>query len=211
MSGVKICSHLKMDGIRCGGIALVDKSYCRFHDRFYRRNDITNYDYDPPVFEDSRSVLIAIHELVRARAGGQLDNRDLKTYMYAYQVAASLASRIEAVDRKAARRAAREEREKQLAKTAAGADLEQPSTVRDPKDDRNVLEFLLDGYHDFLEDLRAKEAEKAGEPAPAPRPQDRRLLLHEVLEHSPGLRDIWEPVFDRTCRRFPNEENQQSA
>jgi len=97
MSEVKLCIHTKLNGKQCRGIALTGKSYCRFHNRYYERRCVTTPDYEPPVFEDSRSIMMGIHELVRSRMQGKVDNRDLTSYMYAYQVAASMMRRPDAM------------------------------------------------------------------------------------------------------------------
>lgn len=203
MSSVKLCMHTKVNGKRCRGVALRGKSYCRFHDRYYERRSVTEPDYEPPVFEDSRSLLMGIHELVRSRIKGKIDNRDLTSCMYAYQVAASTLSRPDAMAPDVAEPFERAAREKAIAKSG-GSKRRVEKPPEEAKDDPDMAEVLLDTYNELSEQGRRKEAEEQGLPAPEPLPIDRHRIRQEFFEMNPHTREAFEPIF-RDVRRFPGD------
>jgi hypothetical protein len=82
-----------MDGHRCGCVALNGKSYCHFHNRYYVRNTPADPGYEIPVFDDSRSILLGIRQLLQADLSGQLDSSQVMRLLYAYRIAASIVRR----------------------------------------------------------------------------------------------------------------------
>jgi hypothetical protein len=95
----KLCNHRKLNGKTCGSIALKDRRYCFYHQRYFDRDDIPagRNDYSQPVFEDSRSILLAIHQATRAFLNNFIDQKTFTTLLYSYQVASSLINRRDAL------------------------------------------------------------------------------------------------------------------
>jgi hypothetical protein len=200
--GVKLCIHTKMNGKRCQGIALTDRSYCRFHDRYYQRNCITDPDYDVPIFEDSRSIMLGIYELVQSRVKAKVDNRDLTSYMYAYQVAAQLMNRPDAMAPDVA-----EPFEKAARQKAMGFSSKPQEEEAARKKTRNryyVTELHIDLIGLLNQGRRAKLAAEQGLPEPEPMPIDRDQILDEYYEWHPEKRAEREKLFPKdSYRRFP--------
>jgi hypothetical protein len=82
-----------MDGHRCNAVALTGKPYCHFHNRHYQRNTPADPDYELPIFEDSRSILLGIRQLIEADLSTKLDPSQVTRLLYAYQIAASIVHR----------------------------------------------------------------------------------------------------------------------
>ena len=86
----KTCLHTKMDGERCGGMALKDKPYCHFHARHYVPNaKPSDPDYEPPILEDTRSIIFGIRDIVKCFLADKVDQKKATTVLYAYQIAMS--------------------------------------------------------------------------------------------------------------------------
>jgi hypothetical protein len=92
------CNHLKLDSKKCGGNALREHAYCYYHQRYHDITDLPtgHRQYSPPVFEDSRSVLLAIHQILRSFLSGSMDSKARGLALYGYQVAASVIPRKDA-------------------------------------------------------------------------------------------------------------------
>lgn len=97
MQPVKLCTHVHMSGEQCRKVALKDKSYCHFHYKHYRHNNITDPDYELPILEDCRSVMLSIEELVRTRIKKKIDDKEMTSMMYAMQVASGMMNKAEAM------------------------------------------------------------------------------------------------------------------
>lgn len=204
-TGVKLCIHTKINGKRCKGIALTDSSYCRFHHRYYQRNCVTNPDYDVPIFEDSRSIMLGIYELVQSRVKAKVDNRDLTSYMYAYQVAAQLMNRPDAMAPDEA-----EPFEDAARRKALGLSAKQKEKEEEPKEKPgggfNPTELLIDLHQMLLDEYRQKEAIEKGLPAPEPQPIDRERTVREIYEKYPERRAEHNYLFAKgSYRRFPGD------
>jgi len=198
-TGIKLCIHTKMNGKRCQGIALTDSSYCRFHHRYYQRNCVTNPDYDVPIFEDSRSIMLGIYELVQSRVKAKVDNRDLTSYMYAYQVAAQLMNRPDAMAPDEA-----EPFENAARRKAMGIPAKQKQ--EEEKADEPLLgDLLLDTFQEMIEEQRVKEAGEQGLPAPEPMPIDRERTLRELRDQIPEVGEKLYIAFKGQYRRFPGD------
>ena len=201
-SEVKLCVHVKFNGKRCRGIALVGKSYCRFHNRYYERHCVTNPDYEPPIFEDSRSIMMGIHELVRSRIKRHVDNRDLTAYMYAYQVAASMMSRPDAMAPDVAEPFEREPRSKAMARVPVTG---KPSQAEGEKDRRTLLEYLLDGYDDYRQEVYNPNLAKRGLPLLERLPADRDVIFDTWINDFKLSEDFRNKCKDM-YRRFPGDK-----
>jgi hypothetical protein len=89
-------------------------------------------EYEVPIFEDSRSVLLGIRELVQADLHGKLDPRQSTRMLYAYQIAASIVNRPDAMSPHALqqleRRQAEEAKQQAATRKARSApDKEEPA------------------------------------------------------------------------------------
>lgn len=198
-TGVKLCIHTKMNGKRCKGIALTESSYCRFHHRYYQRNCVTNPDYDVPIFEDSRSIMLGIYELVQSRVKAQVDNRDLTSYMYAYQVAAQLMNRPDAMAPDEAEPFENAARRKALGVTA------KQKQEEDKGEEPLLGDLFLDTFQEMLEEERVKEAAEKGLPAPEPMPIDRERTLRQLCDSLPQPTEQLYNAFKGQYRRFPGD------
>ena len=100
MSTARNCCHDRLDGSRCGAVALKRKSYCHFHqeleDRKIRRlamiqrlggTDHTHIDL--PAIEDRASAMIAINEVLQALAFGLIDHITARTYFAGIRIGLS--------------------------------------------------------------------------------------------------------------------------
>lgn len=94
MPTVRICEHIKDDGVRCGSPALRGHQLCFFHDREYRRHRIpANAGCKiVPVLKNERDIRIATTNVLRALRDGLLAPADLKAFLYGLQVARSTLS-----------------------------------------------------------------------------------------------------------------------
>lgn len=200
---LQICFHIKMNGKRCRGIALAGKNYCRFHNRYYERHCVTNPDYQLPVFEDSRSLMMAIHELVHSRIRGKIDNRDITSYMYAYQVAASMMGRPDAMAPDVAAPFEREARKKVLIGSSRN-DSRSQCEVEEPVDDRSLSEILIDTHEEMYQEFLQQEAARKGLPAPEPMPPDRDRTLRDIAR-TPEIGEKMAALFSKHYRRFPGD------
>jgi len=198
-TGIKLCIHTKMNGKRCKGIALTDSSYCRFHHRYYQRNCVTNPDYDVPIFEDSRSIMLGIYELVQSRVKAKVDNRDLTSYMYAYQVAAQLMNRPDAM--------APDEAEpfEEAAKRKALGIPANKKQEEEKAEEPLLGEFLIDVMQEAIEEHRVEEATEQGLPTPEPMPIDRERTLRQVCDENLELGEQFYNAFQGQYRRFPGD------
>jgi hypothetical protein len=80
-------------------LALSGKRYCYYHERYFDRNtaprDKNTYALRP--FEDTRSLLFTIHQLVYSYLNDSLDEKKFTKAIYALQVAAQYANRRDAL------------------------------------------------------------------------------------------------------------------
>jgi hypothetical protein len=86
----KLCEHIKDDGMPCGGPALSDETFCRFHVRM--RTNVSPEDqlYELPLLETEKSVQIALQHVTRALLAGKLTERKAAVIMSAIKTAAAL-------------------------------------------------------------------------------------------------------------------------
>jgi hypothetical protein len=109
----KFCTHIKLDGVRCGCMALAGKRYCHFHERYYDRDlaPKTDQSFEPLPFEDTRSILLTIHQLVRSLLSNNIDRGTYHDAVYGLQVAAQYANRPDALSPEAASKVQDQERD----------------------------------------------------------------------------------------------------
>jgi len=89
------CSHIKTNGIQCGSPALRDRRYCFFHQNWQSQHITLNsprpetpIGFTLPVLEDADSIQVALMQVMRLIASGQLDLKAAGLLLYALQTAA---------------------------------------------------------------------------------------------------------------------------
>ena len=89
------CSHIKTNGIQCGSPALRDCRYCFFHQNCQSQHITLNsprpetpISFTLPVLEDADSIQVALMQVMRLIASGQLDLKAAGLLLYALQTAA---------------------------------------------------------------------------------------------------------------------------
>src|SRR6185369_16077796 len=96
------CRHVLPSGERCKSRALRSDPFCYFH-----RNLRERIDGPPPrqgaafIFpniEDTRGILLATIQTLRAMGFGQIKRNEAGTYLYGINIAARLVARIEQTD-----------------------------------------------------------------------------------------------------------------
>ena len=100
MAQIKLCEHIKDDGIRCGSPALRGHTLCYFHDRAFRRHSIRpDAPCHIPIIHNKRDLEVAASQLMRGMQSGQIDPDYAKPIAWALQISRSLLN----LDRKANR------------------------------------------------------------------------------------------------------------
>ena len=98
MSATRICSHIRHDGNRCGGIAIRRKPLCIFHQRLADREQrrlkacerlgITGeHAIELPAVEDRASAIVAINEVLQCLALGLIDRITARTHLFGIRIA----------------------------------------------------------------------------------------------------------------------------
>ncbi len=95
------CQHIKMNGDRCGGSALRDQKFCRFHNSCCAVEvDVSTSATVPaapfflPVLEDAASIQLAITQVCEHLLHRRLDAKKAGVLLYAMQVASSNLDRL---------------------------------------------------------------------------------------------------------------------
>src|SRR5271166_3140117 len=94
---IKLCHHIKEDGIFCQGAALHDRDYCYAHLTFRGRRMRAAQQQargktrrlDLPPLEDLNAVQVAIMQVLDAITGGRIERHDAGHLLYGLQTAAS--------------------------------------------------------------------------------------------------------------------------
>ena len=96
-----LCQHMKMNGDRCGGSALRDQQFCRFHNCCRPvQVDVSTSATVPaapfllPVLEDAASIQLAITQVCEHLLHRRLDSKQAGILLYAMQVASSNLGRL---------------------------------------------------------------------------------------------------------------------
>lgn len=99
MQIAKTCSHRKIDGTTCRVLALSGRRYCHYHERYFDRNTTprTKNTYALVPFEDTRSILFTINQLIYSFLNDQIEESKFTKTIYALQVAAQYANRDDAL------------------------------------------------------------------------------------------------------------------
>jgi len=77
------CSHVKVNGQRCGAPARSGRNLCCFHDSAAQRNR----DFFLPVVEDHASFQLAINKVLQAVLDKLLDHKTANSLLYGLQIA----------------------------------------------------------------------------------------------------------------------------
>jgi len=98
---VRLCRHIKTNGLQCHGVALTESPFCYFHRRLHQRHaayrftDATRGYLLPgqhielgPI-EDRESVQLAISQVVNALATGALESKRANCLLYGLQLASA--------------------------------------------------------------------------------------------------------------------------
>ena len=75
MSNLKSCTHIKVDGVRCGSPALRGQQFCYFHQRIVRGVRLPHGPRIHPLaqIEDEQSIQVALMEVLNAIARNTID------------------------------------------------------------------------------------------------------------------------------------------
>jgi hypothetical protein len=94
-SSIPRCQHIKINGTQCGSPALKRSKFCFFHKKWRDTHIAINARrarraaIDLPVLEDANSIQIALMQVMRLIASGQLDSKTAGLLLYALQTASS--------------------------------------------------------------------------------------------------------------------------
>jgi hypothetical protein len=93
---VKVCSHIKVTGVRCGSPALRGEQFCYFHERMLRGVQIPNNVRLHPValIEDNEAIQASLMEVINAVARNSIDLRRADLMLKALHIAVKNSHRI---------------------------------------------------------------------------------------------------------------------
>jgi len=91
------CQHIKINGTQCGSPALRRNRFCYFHKRWRDQTIRLNRanarkrsaTFELPLLEDANSIQVALMQVMRLLASGQLDHKTASLLLYALQTASS--------------------------------------------------------------------------------------------------------------------------
>jgi hypothetical protein len=91
------CRHIKAGGARCHAAALRGMQHCYFHATLRRlansKNQPPNEPLQIPVLEDTKSIQIALTQVISALGASRIDQRRAGLLLYAIQIAVQINSR----------------------------------------------------------------------------------------------------------------------
>jgi len=88
---VRICSHIKGDGIRCGTPALNGRQFCYFHQRAHHPGArIATRRYRAPLPDSAASLQIAMAHAMQALMSGDLTPKQANSIMYGINLSTNL-------------------------------------------------------------------------------------------------------------------------
>jgi len=93
---VKLCSHIKVTGVRCGSPALRDENFCYFHLRMFRGVPTPKKSRIHPIalIENEESIQAALMETINAIVRNQIDLPRAKLILKALSIAARNSSNV---------------------------------------------------------------------------------------------------------------------
>jgi|SRR5579863_5302889 len=92
----RVCTHIKVNGIRCGSPAMREEVFCYFHQRMYRGVPTPPKSRLHPIalFEDEQSIQASLMEIVNALVRNQIDIGRARLIMRALHIAVRNARRV---------------------------------------------------------------------------------------------------------------------
>ena len=88
---VRICSHIKGDGIRCGTPALHGRQFCYFHQRAHHPGArLATRRYRAPIPDSVASLQIAMAHAMQALMSGDLTPKQANSIMYGINLSTNL-------------------------------------------------------------------------------------------------------------------------
>jgi hypothetical protein len=93
---VKVCTHVKVTGIRCGSPALRGEQFCYFHQRMFRGVQVPPQARLHPValVEDEEAIQASLMEVINALARNTIDLRRAELILKALFIAVKNSARV---------------------------------------------------------------------------------------------------------------------
>jgi hypothetical protein len=96
---IRRCQHIKVNGTQCASPALRHEKHCYYHMEWRRKSMEVNLNLEAkidkpgtltmPTLEDANSVQVALAEMLRLLATGQIEHRAAGLMLYALQTASA--------------------------------------------------------------------------------------------------------------------------
>jgi hypothetical protein len=92
------CLHIMVDGAHCGSPAMRHNRFCYNHKRQHeqlialnadRARNSRNLPFTLPILEDASSIQLALTQVMRLLAAGQIDRKTASLMLYSLQIATS--------------------------------------------------------------------------------------------------------------------------
>jgi hypothetical protein len=89
VQNVRVCTHIKVNGIRCGSPALRGEVFCYFHQRMFRgvRTPPNSRLHPIAMLEDEQSIQASLMEIINALVRNQIDVARARLIMRALHIA----------------------------------------------------------------------------------------------------------------------------
>ena len=97
---VKICEHIKDDGIRCGSPAIRGRHFCYHHSRCHAPSHLGTRLYRAPIPECIASLQLTIMQVSQALGSGTITEKTAARLLYAVQLSTNLLKMKEAQQQK---------------------------------------------------------------------------------------------------------------
>jgi hypothetical protein len=87
---IRVCTHIKVNGIRCGSPALRSEVFCYFHQRMIRgvRTPPKSRLHPIALIENAASIQVSLMEVINALVRNTIDLRRAQLILRALQIAA---------------------------------------------------------------------------------------------------------------------------
>ncbi len=96
VQNVRVCTHIKVNGIRCGSPALRGEVFCYFHQRMFRGVCTPPKSRLHPIamLEDEQSIQASLMEIINALVRNQIDVERARLIMRALHIAVKNAGKV---------------------------------------------------------------------------------------------------------------------
>jgi hypothetical protein len=93
---IRVCTHIKVNGVRCGSPALRDEVFCYFHQRMIRgvRTPPKSRLHPIALIEDEEGIQASLMEVINALVRNTIDFRRAQLILRALHIAARNAPRV---------------------------------------------------------------------------------------------------------------------